>query len=280
MRFIFLLILISTTSFNVQAQQDSVKKTTLTLATLYNSNVSYYGQTTDEKLPYILGNATVRFPIGLYLSAGAYKLLNYGSGLSETDIGIGYDYNFNEKINTTLAYTRSFFPANSPLLQASNENNINLSINYKWKWLQSSLSTDYAFGKENDIFISLTHSKEISIGSLFNEKNILSIEPAFELIAGTRHFYETYTIEKNKRNNSHGKGKGPASSGNSNSTSITTVASESFNLLSYNFKLPLSLSRASYLAEISYQISILGPKAEADLKPQQSFFGVAFYYQF
>jgi hypothetical protein len=280
MRFIFPLILISITSFNARAQQDSVEKTTLTFTTLYNSNISYYGQTTNEKLPYVLGNTTVRFPIGLYLSAGAYKLLNYGSGISETDIGIGYDHNFNEKINTTLAYTRSFFPANSPLLQASNENNINLSINYAWKWFQSSLSTDYAFGKENDIFISLTHSKVIDIGSFFNEKNLLSIEPAFELIAGTRHFYKTYTIEKSNRDNGHGKGKGPASPGNSNSTSTTTVASESFNLLSYNFKLPLSLSRASYIAEISYQMSILGSKAEADLKPQQSFIGIAFYYQF
>ncbi|MFA4868032.1 MAG: hypothetical protein WC623_07535 [Pedobacter sp.] len=280
MRFTFLLILIIITSFNALAQQDSTEKTTVTLATLYNSNVSYYGQTTNEKLPYVLGNATVRFPIGLYLSAGAYKLLNYGSGLSEIDIGIGYDHNFNEKINTTLAYTRSFFPANSPLLQASNENNINLSINYAWKWLKSSLSTDYAFGKENDIFLSLAHSKEIKIGSLFNEKDLLSIEPTFELIAGTRHFYETYTIEKSKRDNAHGKGKGPASPGNSNSISTTTVASESFNLLSYNFKLPLSLSRAYYIAEISYQMSILGSKAETDLKPQQSFFGVAFYYQF
>ena len=169
MRFTLLLILISITSFNALAQQDSTEKTTVTLAMLYNSNVSYYGQTTNEKLPYVLSNATVRFPIGLYLSAGAYKLLNYGSGLSETDIGIGYDHNFNEKINTTLAYTRSFFPANSPLLQASNENNINLSINYAWKWLKSSLSTDYAFGKENDIFLCLAHSKEIKIGSLFNE---------------------------------------------------------------------------------------------------------------
>ncbi|MNL09352.1 hypothetical protein D3C87_1301110 [compost metagenome] len=211
---------------------------------------------------------------------GSYKLLNYGSGISETDIGAGFDYDFNDRFTAGMAYTRSFFPANSPLLQAANENNVNLSVTYAWPWLKSVLSADYAFGKENDVFISLSHSKEIGIGSLFNEKNALSIEPAIELIAGTRHFYETYTIEKGNRDKANGKGKGPVSPGNSGSTVTTTIASDSFNLLSYNFKLPLTLSRANYLAEVSYQLSVLGPKAEAELKPRQSFFGLAFYYQF
>ncbi|MGY3054138.1 hypothetical protein ACVWYG_002341 [Pedobacter sp. UYEF25] len=280
MRFTPLLLLICITSFKVRAQEDSIKKTTITLATLYSSNVSYYGQATNEKLPYVLFNATVRFPFGLYISAGSYKLLNYGPGLSETDIGAGFDRDFNDKLTMGVAYTRSFFPANSPLLQAANENNVNASVIYAWPWLKSSLSADYAFGQQNDVFISLSHSKEISIGTLFNEKNSFYLEPAIELVAGTRHFYETYTIEKGKRDKANGKGKSPISSGSSNSTTTATVASNSFNLLSYNFKLPLSLSRANYIAEINYQLSVLGAKAETELKHQQSFFGLAFYYQF
>lgn len=267
-------------SYESRAQQDSIKKTTVTLAALYSSNVSYYGQATDEKFPYLLANATVRFPYGLYLSAGSYKLLNYGTGISETDIGAGFDHDFNENFTTGIAYTRSFFPANSPLLQAANENNVNVSGKYAWPWVKSSFSADYAFGKQNDIFLSLAHSKEITIGSLFNKKNVLFLEPAIELVAGTRHFYETYTIKKGNRDNANGKSKNPISQGNPNSTTTTIVDSDSFNLLSYNFKLPLSLNRQNYIAEISYQLSIPGPKAAAELKHQQSFFGLAFYYQF
>lgn len=280
MRLTFVLILIGMATFKVRAQQDSLKKTTITLAALYSSNVSYYGQATSEKLPYVLANATVRFPLGFYISAGSYKLLNYGGGISETDIGAGYDHNFNDDFTTGIAYTRSFFPSNSPLLQAANENNVNVSAEYTWPWLKSSISADYAFGTQSDIFLSFTNSKEISLGTLFNENNSLSLEPAIELIAGTRHFYKTYTIEKGNRNKSNGKGKGPEMPGNSNSTITTTVPSDSFSMLSYNFKLPLSFSRANYMAEISYQLSVLGSKAETDLKPQQSFFGLAFYYQF
>lgn len=275
-----LLLLICLFSVPVLAQQDSSKRTTLTLAALYNSNVSYYGQTTSEKLPYVLTNATVRLPIGLYFSAGAYKLLNYGSGISETDLGLGYDYDINDKWSTGIAYTRSFFPDNSPLLQAANENNINLSATYLWPWLKTYLSADYAFGKQQDVFLSLTNSKEISLGSLFNEKNAIYIEPAIELIAGTRHFYETYTIEKGKRDQAKGNGKPPVNPGKPGSTVSTTVATNSFNLLSYNFKLPLSLSRANYIAEANYQLSVLGTESGPELKRQQSFFGFAFYYQF
>jgi len=274
----FILILFCLVAIKVQAQQDSVKKTTLTLAAIYSSNISYYGQTTNERLPYILGNATVRFPMGLYLSAGSYKLIDYGSGISETDIGIGYDYAINEQFNMGIAYSRSFFPSNSPLLQAANANNLNLSANYDWDWFGSTLSADYAFGKQKDFFLSLKNSKEISLGTLFSEKNYIFIEPALEIIAGTQHFYETYIIEKGKRDQAKGKGKGIDLPRNSDSTVI--VSSNNFSLLSYNVKLPLSLSRSNYIAEISYQLSVLGSNAPAELKQQQSFFGLALYYQF
>jgi hypothetical protein len=67
MKFKLILVLSMIVALNVKAQQDSLKKTTITLAAIYSSNISYYGQVTNEKLPYILANATVRFPIGLYI---------------------------------------------------------------------------------------------------------------------------------------------------------------------------------------------------------------------
>jgi len=274
------MILFCLLPFGAYAQEVTEESGNLTVAALYSSDVSYYGQSTSEKLPYVLINTTYRFPVGIYLSAGAYKLLNYGSGVSETDLGLGYEYDFNDDLNVGLSYTRSFFPANSPLLQASNENNINLSASYSWPFLKSTLSTDYMFGTQSDVFLSLNNSKEIALGSLFSAKNLIYIEPAVELVAGTRHFYETYTIAKGKRDKA--KGKAPSAPGNSGSASskTETVASSSFNVLSYNFRLPLSLSRDNYIAEVSYQFSVLGAGTEPEMSQQQSFFGLAFYYQF
>lgn len=270
------LILLVLGSFKVFAQQDSTQKATLTLAALYNSNISYYGQVTTEKLPYVLTNVTYKFPVGLYLSASAYHLFLTDGGSDAADLGVGYDYQLNERWSIGAAYNRSFFPANSPLLQASNQNNLNLSTTYNWPWFTTAFNTDYAFGSQEDVFLSLNNSKEIALGYLFNAKNQFTITPAIEVVAGTRHFYETYITEKIKQN--QGKGKG-ASNGTSSTMETTLVPTNSFNLLAYNFKLPLTFSRANYLAEISYQYAILGAK-ETEVKSQQSFFGLAFYYQF
>jgi hypothetical protein len=274
----YLLALLCICSITLRAQQDSVQKTTTTLALLYNSNISYYGQATTEKYPYILANATVRFPMGIYLSAGGYQLLNYGPALSEADLGIGYSRDFGEKWTTGLAYTRSFFPSNSPLLAAANANNINLNASYAGSLLKNAIDIDYAFGKEQDVFITLTNSKEFDLGTIFNEKNFIAIEPAIEIVAGTRHFYDTYAIEEEKRNN--GKGKGASNAAPTTITTINYIPKNSFNLLSYNFKLPFTFSRASYMIEANYQFSILGKKADDNLRSQYSIFGFACYYQF
>ncbi|PWG79252.1 hypothetical protein [Pararcticibacter amylolyticus] len=279
MRFRLLFVLFLISSIQVIAQDDTTKKATVTLAGLYSSDVSYYGQSINVKLPYALFNATVRLPSGLHFSAGAYKLLNFGSGISETDLGAGYDFDFNDKIGIGASYSRSFFPSNSPLLQAANENNINLSATGSFSLLKSELSADYAFGQQSDLFLSLENSKEISLGSFLSDKNTFYIEPAIELVAGTRHFYNTYSAKKEKRN--QGKGKGAGGQANSTATSTpVTIQSSSFNLLSYNFRLPLGFSRSDYLVEVGYQFSILGPKAEAELRQQQSLFDISFYYQF
>jgi hypothetical protein len=260
------------------ANDHKSNKTTLTLAAIYSNNVSYYGQSTAEKLPYILANATARLSIGVYFSAGAYKLLNMDGGVSETDFGIGYAYDFTDKFSTDLSYTLSIFPKNSPLLQAANTNNINLTTDYTWPWFKSSLSTDYAFGQESDVFLGITNSKDISLGTVFDEEDQLSIEPAIEIVSGTQHFYTTYQREKIERNN--GKGNG-ANNGNGNgNTETITIPKTSFNLLTYNFKLPLSYSRSSYMAEAAYQYSVLSSSAITEAKKQQSFISLSFYYQF
>ena len=274
MKLKILTFVICLATLNLKAQTERAaapEKATLTLAATYGNNVSYFGQATLEKLPYLLTNATFRLSNGLYFSAGSYKLLNIGTGISASDLGIGYDHTFSPNFQAGINYTRSFFPKNSPLLQAANENNINAQIDYQWPWFKSTLSTDFAFGMEKDVFISFNHAKPIELGSLFNKKDQIALEPAIELVAGTQHFLETYTQKKNQ-----GKGKG---SGNGNQE-IIEIPTTSFNLLTYNLKIPFTYSRANYMAEFAYQYSFLGAKAIAETKSTQSFFNLSFYYQF
>src|SRR5688572_12918977 len=99
--YLIFIVLISG-SFNVFAQSPDrtdietdtteTPKTSLTLATIYANDASYYGQASTERLPYVLGYASLSFPNGFFLAGGAYKLINYGSGISGVDLSAGYDF--------------------------------------------------------------------------------------------------------------------------------------------------------------------------------------------
>jgi hypothetical protein len=264
-----------------QTASDSTQKTTFIVAALYSSNANYYGQSAEEKLPYVLTNASVKFPGGLWLSASAYKLLNIGSGVSAADASVGLAFNLNKSQSFTgdVSYSHSFYPENSPLIQAANENSVSASLSYDWSWLNTSVSADYAFGKESDLFISFSNSKSIELGS-FSERDFISLEPAIEIVGGTQHFYETYTTKKKLRDKLKDKIKNPFDPPGNDNTTTTTVTTSSFGLLSYNLKLPLAYNRTHYMIEVGYQLSILDEKVETVSNKPQSFFNLSFYYLF
>lgn len=252
--------------------RDEKKKTTLTLAAIYNTNADYYGQTADRKLPYILANATVSFPFKLSFSVSSYKLLDSTKGITATVLGVGYDFSLAKNLNAGVNYSHTFNAINSPLLQASNTDNASANINYKY-WLTTGLTLDLAFGDEQDGFLTFTNSKEIDLGS-FTEKDIISLTPTIEIVGGTQHFYQSYTTTQKNRKRIIGGILQPPK------TTTTTVATTKFNLLSYNFSLPLSYSRSSYMIEATYKLSILGKNVEAVSRTPKSFFNLGFYYQF
>ncbi|MDB5014963.1 MAG: hypothetical protein JWQ25_3165 [Daejeonella sp.] len=288
----FLLCFVAHTSYAVtDSLQTDTTKTTLTLASVYSSNANYYGQAASDKLPYALLNATVRFPKGFSLSAGTYKLVNYGSGLSEGDLGAGYDFNLSKKLAASVGYTRSFFPKNSPLIQAANENSASAALGYSWKWMKTNLSADYAFGKESDWFVTFSNSKEISLGSLFSENDYVSLEPAFELVGGTQNTITQYQtqnrakqirqiLQDNPLANIGNLFPGYKEDGTPNGTTTTEVKTTSFDLLTYNLKLPLAYNRGNYVVEASCQLSLLGKKVEGASSKPRSFYNLSVYYQF
>lgn len=264
---------------NIFAGDDStaVKSTTLTLAAIYGSNANYYGQTAEQRLPYVLTNASLRLKSGFYFSAGAYKLTSTGgSGISEFDLSAGFEAELSKNLNGSLAYTRSFYAQNSPLLQAANENTISASLAYDFNILKTGLNTYYAFGTQQDAFVSFSTSKTMNLGSLFSKKDFISLEPGIELVGGTLHYLEEYIVQRDKRG---GLLMNPLFPGREQNYTMTRDAS-SFDMLSYNMNVLLGYNRSNYLIETAWQLSALGRNvSETKLKPR-SFFNLSFYYQF
>ena len=256
-------------------------KTTLNLATIYASDASYYGQASVDRLPYVLANATLNFPSGFFLSAGAYKLINIGSGVSGVDLSAGFDFKLSKNLSSSLSFSRSFFPDSSLFLQSANLNMASASLSYDWQWLKTGLYADYAIGDQSALFTTFSASKSFELGSI-TAKDYISFEPSIDIVGGTQRITTTEEVPQN------GNGEGGFGSkigriirGNNNSApQYRSIESNSFDLLSYSLKLPVAYNRANYAIEATYQGSILSNKVEGASQKPRSFLYLGFYYMF
>ncbi len=288
MKYLFFIIPILANSFCF-AQTDSfsasntdsipARKNSLTLAAVYANNAAYYGQRPEETTPYAALSATYQLKSGFYLSGLAYKILTEKNReISAANIGAGIAWKFNQKLSGDLRYTHSFYPAQSPLLQSVNKENISFGLTHN-SWLETTLSGDYAFGKTNDFFITAGIAKDIPLFSIGN-KDIVSIKPFISVVGGTQRYYNTYVTEQKLRDSLLGIVTGPIFGSPSAGKDTTTTAGNRFDLISYNFELPLSYSRANYMIQASYQVSLLSNNSLSQPGKLNSFFTLGFYYQF
>lgn len=271
------------------AQQDSTvvtsdstepAKSTFTIGATYVNNADYYGQKAVEKMPYVAAAAVYHHKSGFYATGMAYRLLNDSQRVvSASALGIGFSRDLSKRFNLDMSYSHTFFPALSPFLQAANANNANLGITYT-NWLAISAEADYAFGKTNDVFVTAGLAKLVSLGSI-TKKDLVTLQPSVRVTAGTQRFYETYVTEKSIRDSLLGVLPIPPIFGQPGTTpTTTTTVSSSFDLLSYNFRLPLAYNRAHYMVELAYQLSLLAPQAQTGAGKTNSFISASFYYQF
>lgn len=276
---IFLLVNLSSVAQTSERDSLPVKKTSLTLAVIYSSDANYYGQTTSGRLPYILTYAGIKFPAGFFLSAGAYKLINTGTGISGIDLTGGYDFKFSENLSSGISYTRSFYPDSSLLLQATNLNTFSALLNYDWNWLTTGINADYIPGEEGGLFLTFNSTKSIEITS-FSPRDYISFDPAFAVVGSTQRISTTEQIPSSSSGGKGGKIERLPFNKNNQTQEYKTIEKTNFNLLSYSLKLPLSYNRANYSVEASYQATLTSNYVESISKEPRSFFSLGFYYVF
>lgn len=261
-----------------EASTDTQAKSTLTLAGVYSNNASYYGQKAETNLPYVAFAANYHLKSGFYFTAQTFKLLNENtSTVSAASLGAGVNFKLGPKLTTDLSYSHSFYPEYSPMLQAANLDNASISLSYD-SWIKPTITGDYAFGKANDAFVTGSLSKVINLFST-GKKDIITISPSADLVAGTQHFYQSYVTQQKIRDSVLGILPNPIF-GSSPSEHVDTVATTAFNILSYNLKIPFAYNRAHYSVEAAYQLSFLSAKSQSDAGKINSFFTLSFYYQF
>ncbi len=279
---LYLALLLFSLSLSAHAQQpvrDTLtknEKPSLTLATLYSSNANYYGQTTVERLPYILGYAGLAFQSGFSISATGYKILNADGASSGADLTAGFDFDLSKNLSAGLSYTRSFYPDSSFFLQSQNLNMFSGKLGYDFTWLTSGLNADYIPGQDGGLYLSFDVKKSIELVA-FNQSDYISIEPRFEVVGSTQQITSTEEVPSSNPNTGLGIIKLPGRRFNEK-PEYRTVESTSFGILSYNFKLPVAYSTRKFMVEAGYQASLISRDTESSFKNPRSFFSLGLYY--
>ncbi|WP_127130250.1 hypothetical protein [Pseudoflavitalea rhizosphaerae] len=273
-----------------EAVQDSIpaEKSTFTIGAQYATNASYYGQKAIEKTPYIALVASYNHRSGVYVNSMAYRLLNDSSRLASAyAAGAGYAFKISKGLEADIGYTYTLFPKLSPFLQAANPHSASATLTLE-KWITTATAFDFTFGKTNDFFVTPSVSKQIRLINIDSNSMIL-ITPEINVTAGTQRFYEYYQEDKQVRDSILGKALGrlpvdlplPGNPNRPDNGSTTTIkSSSSFDLLSYNLKLPVAYYRPHCLFELSCLFSLLGQKVETSAGKLNTFFTASFYYQF
>jgi hypothetical protein len=265
-------------------QKDSVpaEKSTLTVGATYANNANYYGQKSTEKMAYAATVASYKHRSGFYLNGVAFRLLNDKDHfVSAYSAGAGFSFKLSKRLTADLSYNYTFYPKLSPFLQAANPHSASINLSHS-SWLTTTLNADYAFGKTDDYFTTLGVSKQINLFHISN-KDIITLTPLIDVTAGTQRFYKYYVTERTIRDSLLGTLLPPifgTPGGGTTTTTTTAKPFTSFDILSYNLKLPLAYNRASYLLEVACQLSLLGDKAQSDPGKLNSFYTASFYYQF
>ncbi|MDB5135964.1 MAG: hypothetical protein JWP37_2567 [Mucilaginibacter sp.] len=253
------------------------RKRSVSAGISYGSDASFFGRTGPVKYPFLNTDVIYNTKSGIFAYGSAYKVLGSTPTIDETDLGVGYLYNFSKKFSGNISYTRFIFDKNALIIKSASSNDINFKNTYDWKFIKSSVILDYLFGESSDFFLTVSNSKYFETNwSVFDDKDYLSFTPSINIIFGTQNFVQKYSTNHPGRLDDNDQDLVPPLSG----TQKYARDNSEFNALNYSFKIPIAYNRPHYTIEASYKYSI-PVNVEGILKNhKESFYNLTFYYVF
>ena len=310
------LLLLPAFAFSQQAAADgtdtaadpATQKGWWTLSLEAANNSSFYGRISPRAYPYVAPTLTYVHATGLWASATAYQLFRTEDYIDETDVSLGYSFQIRKKVEANLSYSHFFFSRHSPLVKAATSNALSAYAALDWTYVYSALTTSYIFGRSNDVFTVLENSRYIPLNPLWKGRNAIGLDPKISVTAGTQEFSEYYTTTTTETHpkqggNGNGNGNGPVGgvldpllpggqgngngngNGNGGTTTTTTTTTHTttknkFQVLNYDFKVPVVIMLGSFEVEPAWRYSIPVNKLEGDESKARSFYSLNLTYSF
>ena len=265
----------------VEADSTGRKSRALFFGLTYGSNSSFLGRYQTEVLPYYSADISYKSKSGFFLSILAYDINNSLTFLDEVDVMAGWNIDLSKRVDASVFYTRYFFTESTELIKASVANTASASIGLDWSYVYSKITGHYIFGGTHDFFLVIDNSRYVEFPQIFRKDDYLAVDPKISIITGTQTFVDSHYISQGTPLMRPGNAptRGPGSGGNGTSPSTTETSQTVFNVLSYEFSLPVSYNTGRFSFEVTGRYSIPVNLLEGDTSVPSFFFtgGVVYF---
>jgi hypothetical protein len=252
LRFKILIIFILTGCFKTYSQEDSLiftkgfldslniedlfkqteKKSFFKVQTSYLSNYVFGGRKDSLALPYFTPSIEYNHKSGLYASASLGLLPNSQFKNDFISIDAGYIFDTSHHFGCSLFANKLFYSDSSKNVQSNVTFTSGAVLNYYTKIANLSSVASVMFGSKTDFSLSLSldHSFEFENDT---SSYALSVTPTLSAYFGSTGFYQSTKSNRRVRNFPAG-------------TTFALVSPEKFQMLSYEFSLPINYDRVNW----------------------------------
>lgn len=231
-----LLITIVSASFSARAQTvpDSTKKAERSYfqgAVDFLTDAVYNGRKDSVANPYLSVDFGYYHKSGWYVSGSAsYQTNNHVFDLFSIDAG--YNWEISDKLTASFNADKPFYNKKSTSIASGIKASLDASLTYDTDFITAEASFSSVFSKKTDILTSgvLSHTFEIDG---FNDDSYWGIKPEVTANFGTQNFFDDYKVRSSKRKVL-------------SATNTTVVSNNKFQVLDYEFSLPVSYNAKNW----------------------------------
>jgi len=188
---------------SIQAQSDSgSSRNFLDIGSSYTSNYNAFGTTNaTQKQPSLSFIANYTYNNGLFSSLNHSIVFNSDTTMSEatseTDLTVGYNWNFLPGLSVVGSYSHYYFANKASTLNTGNTGDFQLNLSLDTTLLYASISSSYILGSSDN---TLNLSAKLGMPIDFNITDDISviIQPTAEISWGNQTYYNEWALKQYK----------------------------------------------------------------------------------
>ena len=250
---------------SVSGQTDSSKQIQFKLGLNYNSNLNYYGRTDSLRSTGFFPMAEIWMNGKWYVNAAPVFVNNKEQSFEYAGTVTSFGYlNVTDKWMTSFYFTKPFYKESSTLVQSALKAQGSLNFSFLNKIVNVTAGGDIKLSDKIDL--GATFGLDHLIRRETGNNSVLVIDPSFYIYAGTQHFTNTYYNQKT------GFLLFPGTS------EEVTENVKKFNILAYEFSIPLIYARGKWMAMVTPSYVIPQNLVLSETRPELSETGRSMFY--